>query len=61
MKSSNVKMLFPYVFVFKKGEMQAIPTFLCSTLLTCFVLTFVPTLVPLWSQLATTLPAKVKP
>jgi hypothetical protein len=48
MKNISIAAQLPYVFAFKDGQMQAVPTFVGSTLLTCFLITFVPSLMPLW-------------
>lgn len=48
-----IDMHTPYVYVYHNGILSAIPTFVLTTLLTCFLLTFIPSMVPLWSACAT--------
>ena len=55
MKNISITFLLPYVFAFKGGQMQAIPTFVGSTLLACLLITFVPSLMPFWMLCASNL------
>lgn len=46
------EIVIPYVYILKNNSLIMIPTFICSTMLACMLLTFFPALTPLWSALA---------
>lgn len=46
----------PAVFIQKDHKNLLIPSMVFSTLLTCALITFIPQLMPLWMQLASTTP-----
>ena len=56
MKNSSfyVDIRTPAVFVEKNGQTNLVASMVLSTALTCFLITFVPQLMPLWMQLAST-------
>ena len=44
----------PAIFIQKNDRNLLIPSMVLSTLFTCMLITFVPQLMPLWMQLAST-------
>lgn len=56
--SYSFELRIPYIFFFRDDRLSAVPTFVGSTLLACFLLTYMPALVPLWTVWAVN-PGKV--
>lgn len=50
MESLNVNIVPPYVFVYANAQTMVIPSFVLSTLMACFLTTFMPYLAPVWMQ-----------
>lgn len=54
--SFSVDVRVPAVFIETNGQKRLVASMVLSTVLTCFLITFVPQLMPLWMQLASTPP-----
>lgn len=52
--SFSVDIRTPAVFIEKNGQTKLVASMVLSTAFTCFLITFVPQLVPLWMQLEST-------
>jgi hypothetical protein len=55
MKTFSVDIKVPYVFIKRKDKTSLVPSMVMSTVFTCALITFIPQLVPVWMQLASTL------
>lgn len=56
MKNLGIEIRTPAVFVKSNDVTRLVPSMVLSTVITCFLITFVPQLMPLWMQLASTPP-----
>jgi len=56
MKNLAIEIRTPAVFVKLNDITRLVPSMVLSTVLTCALITFVPQLMPLWMQLASTPP-----
>lgn len=57
MKNLSVKYAVPSIFVMKNNKTMVVPSMVLSTVLSCFLIAFIPQLMTLWMQLASTPPA----
>lgn len=55
--SIGVNIRVPAIFVEKNDQNLLVPSMVLSTILTCALITFIPQLMPLWTQLAATPPS----
>lgn len=54
MKTSySTEMTVPFVTFFKNDKPRLIPSMVVTTAVTCFLITFVPQLMPVWMALST--------
>jgi len=53
MKELSCELFVPYFFAMKDKEVMAVPSFVGTTMITCFLITQIPALMPLWMLLAT--------
>jgi hypothetical protein len=56
MKNFSVETSVPAIFVMSNDVTRIVPSMVLSTVITCALITFVPQLMPLWMQLASTPP-----
>jgi hypothetical protein len=56
MKNLAIEIRTPAIFVKSNDVTRLVPSMVLSTVITCFLITFVPQLMPLWMQLASTPP-----
>ncbi len=56
MKNLAIEIRTPAVFVKLNDITRLVPSMVLSTVITCALITFVPQLMPLWMQLASTPP-----
>ncbi len=54
MKNLSIDIRTPAVFVKLNDITQIVPSMVLSTVVTCALITFIPQLMPLWTQLAST-------
>lgn len=54
MQNLSVTYAVPNIFVMKDNKTMLVPSMVLSTVVSCFLITFVPQLMPLWMQLAST-------
>ena len=54
MKNLAIEIRTPAVFVKLNDITQIVPSMVLSTVVTCALITFIPQLMPLWAQLAST-------
>jgi hypothetical protein len=56
MKNLGIEIRTPAIFVMSNDVTRIVPSMVLSTVITCALITFVPQLMPLWMQLASTPP-----
>lgn len=56
MKNLAIEIRTPAIFVMSNDVTRIVPSMVLSTVITCALITFVPQLMPLWMQLASTPP-----
>ena len=54
MQNLSVTYAVPSIFVMKDDKTMVVPSMVLSTILSCFLITFIPQLMPLWMELAST-------
>lgn len=56
MKSLSCEIGLPATFVAADGKNLLVPSMVLSTIMACFLITFIPQLMPLWMSFATSTP-----